>query len=289
MSSERTIDNFMPIFKHFKNNFEENDFKQNKQIIDFSNIDPNDNRIREVCVRRNQSIESPIASDFRDPSQWKVFTVFGLEGLLVIPAVLTKQSSQKWFHYLLEELPFTDKDRLKANISLPPVGAADESNLRWISLGYHYDWDSKVYSEADRSDIPEVIAHLSHYMSRSLGFDSFEGEAGLINYYRHKSTLCPHSDHSEPNKTAPLFSLSLGSSAIFLIGSTTKCSSQPISALRLRDGDLLVMSEQCRQSYHAIPKILSDRSRVGRVRRINLNLRQVNWKLLLLLKGLTIW
>jgi len=173
----------------------------------------------------------------------------------------------------LNEIAFINTNSLKANISLPP-SKPENNNLRWISFGYHHNWDTKVYEEA-QSPIPLLIEQFAHYVSSSLGFSEFRASAGLINYYRYNSTLCPHSDHSEPNKSAPLFSLSLGSTAIFLIGETTK-SSKPIP-IYLKDSDLLVMSSECRQAFHAIPKVLAERNKNDPkvIKRINLNIRQV--------------
>ena len=276
-SCDQKRDNFKPVFKYYKNYL--NSYK-NEKIIDFSKIDKTKYGLRKISIDLNKTIESPISGDFRDLREWEVFAVEDMEGLLVIPQILKKEASEKWFNYLLKELPFSNSHDLRANISLPPIKPIKDSNLRWISFGYHYDWSSKLYDHSFQSPIPLRIRQLSEYVSRSLGFDEFRGEGGLINYYRNDSTLCPHSDHSEPNQTAPLFSLSLGSSAVFLIGGRTKSSDKPIIPMYLRDSDLLVMSSESRQSFHAIPKILSDGSDGNKnsgkeIKRINLNIRQV--------------
>ena len=269
----QSIDNFKPVFKYYKNNKYLNSEKNN-EIIDFSMNSKECNGFQEICFDI-KTIESPIKNDFRDANQWKVYGIEDVEGLLVIPQILKSESSEKWFKYLLKELPFSESHNLRANISLPPNKSIEDSNLRWISFGYHYDWDSKLYNDSLRSCVPLLIRQLTEYVSRSLGFDGFKGEAGLINYYRNDSTLCPHSDHSEPNRTAPLFSLSLGSTAIFLIGGTSKSSTKPIIPIYLRDCDLLVMTSECRQAFHAIPKILNDKNQNEIIKRINLNIRQV--------------
>jgi alkylated DNA repair protein alkB family protein 1 len=68
--------------------------------------------------------------------------------------------------------------------------------------------------------------------------------------------LSSHTDHSEKNMFAPLISISLGSSAIFLIGDTTK-DIKP-KAVWLKSGDIVIMSGKSRLSYHAVPKIFKD-------------------------------
>ena len=98
------------------------------------------------------------------------------------------------------------------------------------------------------------------------------------------STLSGHVDFSEPNKSAPLISISFGQSAIFLIGGPSK-NIEP-SAIFLRNGDVLVMSHEARQSYHAVPKILNTENSELNLQsdfvqkylenhRINMNVRQV--------------
>jgi alkylated DNA repair protein alkB family protein 1 len=270
---DEETDNFKPIFKYFKNTQLSSD---SKEVIDFSHIDEYSDKIRKIPFNLIKSIQSPIKDDFRDVNDWEIYTLNSIPGLYVIPQILTKESSKKWFNYFLNEIAFINTNSLKANISLPPSKTLENNNLRWISFGYHHNWDTKVYEEEAQSPIPLLIEQFADYVSSSLGFSDFRAEAGLINYYRYNSTLCPHSDHSEPNKNAPLFSLSLGSTAIFLIGGTTK-SSKPIIPIYLKDSDLLVMSSECRQAFHAIPKVLAERNQNDPklIKRINLNIRQV--------------
>jgi len=64
-----------------------------------------------------------------------------------------------------------------------------------------------------------------------------------------------HIDKSELCPTSPLVSLSLGCSAIFLIGGNTR-QVEPIPIL-LRSGDVLIMAgPKCRRAFHGVPRIL---------------------------------
>ena len=47
-------------------------------------------------------------------------------------------------------------------------------------------------------------------------------EASIVNFYPEWSTLSGHTDHSEPNRRAPLISVSFGRPAVFLIGGPSK-------------------------------------------------------------------
>lgn len=55
------------------------------------------------------------------------------------------------------------------------------------------------------------------------------------------------------NLEAPLFSISFGQSAVFLIGGQEK--SDPGTPILLRSGDVLVMAKESRLCYHAVPCI----------------------------------
>ena len=92
---------------------------------------------------------------------------------------------------------------------------------RWATLGYHHNWDTKQYSEDSRTEFPVELALLSSEVAMTLGWTKFKAEAAIVNYYPTSSTLNPHTDHSERNLSAPLVSISLGLSAIFLIGGST--------------------------------------------------------------------
>lgn len=78
--------------------------------------------------------------------------------------------------------------------------------LRWCTLGYHYDWDAKVYSEDKKHPFPVDLATLSAYIASILDFGKYSAEAAIVNYYPIGTTLGGHTDHSEKNLDAPLFS-----------------------------------------------------------------------------------
>jgi alkylated DNA repair protein alkB family protein 1 len=63
-----------------------------------------------------------------------------------------------------------------------------------------------MYSEDSCDPFPQDLAVLCQYIARVVGFDDFHAEAAIVNYYHMDSTLSGHTDHSEPNKEAPLFS-----------------------------------------------------------------------------------
>ncbi|KAJ7374404.1 Nucleic acid dioxygenase alkbh1 [Desmophyllum pertusum] len=137
--------------------------------------------------------------------------------------------------------------------------------LRWVTLGYHYDWDSKTYSKTRHTEFPPDLGKLIEFIATALQFprltaislilSALKPEAAIINYYHLDSTLSGHTDHSELDLTAPLFSLSFGQSAIFLLGGKTR--EQAPLAMYLRSGDIMIMAVNSRLAYHAVPRILA--------------------------------
>lgn len=58
-----------------------------------------------------------------------------------------------------------------------------------------------------KDPFPSDLADLSRYVGRTIGLqDDFSAEAAIVNFYHFDSTLSGHTDHSEMNMTAPLFS-----------------------------------------------------------------------------------
>ncbi|CAG8554009.1 10479_t:CDS:2 [Paraglomus occultum] len=120
--------------------------------------------------------------------------------------------------------------------------------LRWMTVGYQYDWPTKIYHFDRRFPVPSIIAGLSNAVVKAIegvgipdgGFvneykaSDWKAEAGLVNYYQLKDNLMAHVDKSEVNMDAPLVSFSFGHACIFLIGGSTK--DTPPKAMYLRSG-----------------------------------------------------
>ncbi|KAF8563010.1 hypothetical protein P879_11613 [Paragonimus westermani] len=99
--------------------------------------------------------------------------------------------------------------------------------LRWITFGYHYQWDDRCYRESKRGVFPALLAHISTQIAKLLSeeltrgslakldlameyaeaCDSFVPEASIVNYYRGKTTMGFHTDEVEFDKKAPLVAI----------------------------------------------------------------------------------
>ncbi|KAF9457178.1 hypothetical protein BDZ94DRAFT_1176154 [Collybia nuda] len=150
--------------------------------------------------------------------------------------------------------------------------------LRWANIGWYYHWGTKQYDFAQgKAPIHDRVKNLCKGVVESIDWgqifsdvqpdwgdgepdwrtwrDTYEPDAGIVNFYQGRDTLMAHVDRSEVCATSPLVSISLGNAAIFLIGGLTR-DTEPIPIM-LRSGDVVIMAGPwCRRAYHGIPRIL---------------------------------
>lgn len=123
-----------------------------------------------------------------------------------------------------------------------------ERKLRWVTLGGQYDWTQKVYPDETPPEFPKDIADLLRG-----AFPSVDPQAAILNFYSPGDTLSLHRDVSEYCDRG-LISLSIGCDALFLVANSDGTES---ATIRLRSGDVVLMSDQSRYAWHAVPKVLS--------------------------------
>ncbi|RDB21008.1 Alpha-ketoglutarate-dependent dioxygenase alkB [Hypsizygus marmoreus] len=194
----------------------------------------------------------------------------------------------------------------------PTLSSALVPKLRWANIGWYYHWGTKQYDFAKgkgaihpciRDICRDAVAAVDWRQvygdtKADLGDtepdwttwnETYEPDAGIVNFYQTKDTLMAHVDRSEICATSPLVSISLGNAAVFLIGGLTR-DTEPVPIL-LRSGDVVIMSgPECRRAYHGVPRILEGTlpshlksmdddwrpyEEYLRTTRINVNVRQV--------------
>ncbi|XP_013172998.1 PREDICTED: alkylated DNA repair protein alkB homolog 1 [Papilio xuthus] len=267
---KRTIDqvndnNFMHIFKYYKCNNNKPSFEN---VISFEK----DKFTEKVYLFNPQYTIDDARIEFmglKPANEWKTYKFVHHPGLMLIKNPFTSLGQRYWIRKCLEQ--YSRKPN-KTNIDIEIIlndwwkecyrkGECDLKllkKMRWTTLGYHHNWDTKIYSEDNKSVFPEDLGELCDCIAQYLGYEDFKAEAAIVNYYHLSSTLSAHTDHSEINLEAPLFSFSFGQSAIFLIGGREK--SVTPSAILLESGDIAIMSKEARLSYHAVPKIVATAS-----------------------------
>ncbi|XP_017287155.1 nucleic acid dioxygenase ALKBH1 [Kryptolebias marmoratus] len=206
---------------------------------------------------------------------WRAFSLQGYPGFIFISNPFLRGSQACWVRRCLKTYPQkpnvcnldmhmspSDTQDIWASsaevLRLPPSGKRQTKTLleklRWVTLGFHYNWDTKTYSAHRFTPFPTDLHALSFRITAACGFPGFSSEAAILNYYRSDSSLGIHVDESELDHSWPLLSLSFGQSAIFLLGGPRK--QDPPTAMFMHSGDVMVMSGPSRLLYHAVPRIV---------------------------------
>lgn len=144
--------------------------------------------------------------------------------------------------------------------------------LGWVSDkdgGYRYQATHPVTGRAWPA-MPEAVLAIW----RMVADYPAPPEACLINLYRDGARMGLHRDADEAATEAPVVSISLGDTAVFRIGSTTRRG--PTRTVRLASGDVCVLAGDARHAYHGIDRVLAGSADLltggGR---LNLTLRRV--------------
>ena len=143
--------------------------------------------------------------------------------------------------------------------------------LGWVSdeKGYRY---SPTHPQTG-AQWPEIPPALLSLWDRNTAYAA-PPECCLVNLYRDGARMGLHQDRDEPAVEAPVLSVSLGDTALFRIGGTTRRG--PTRSLRLASGDVLSFGGPARLAYHGIDRVLAGSSElVPGGGRINLTLRRV--------------
>ena len=135
--------------------------------------------------------------------------------------------------------------------------------LRWACVGPAYDWTSRLYLHGDPhlplpADLVDLALQHAAAATAAVGcqapVEPFKPDAALVNYYRPGDTLGGHQDDVEVDQSQPIVSISLGCSAVFLIGGETRDVAP--HALLLRSGDVVVLTGAARRCFHGVPRVL---------------------------------
>ncbi|XP_029854871.1 nucleic acid dioxygenase ALKBH1 isoform X1 [Aquila chrysaetos chrysaetos] len=208
-------------------------------------------------------------------SQWKAYGLNGYPGFIFIPNPFLPGCQRHWVKQCLKVYPQKpnvcnldlhmapektidlwgqSKEQLRRKGSSKWEPRSLLEKLRWVTLGYHYNWDTKKYSANHHTPFPSDLALLSEQVAAACGFRGFQAQAGILNYYHFDSSLGIHVDESELDHSWPLLSFSFGQSSIFLLGGLKR--EEAPTAMFMHSGDIMVMSGFSRLLYHAVPRVL---------------------------------
>lgn len=142
--------------------------------------------------------------------------------------------------------------------------------LGWTSdrAGYRYA-ERHPGTERPWPEMPKALLDLW----ARLGDPRTPPDSCLINLYRGEARMGLHQDRDEADPRFPVLSLSLGDTAVFRIGGTSR--KDPTRSLRLASGDVCRLSGPARLAFHGVDRILAGSSGlVPGGGRINLTLRR---------------
>jgi len=153
------------------------------------------------------------------------------------------------------------------------VAMTNCGRVGWMSdrRGYRYapkDPDSKL----PWPTMPEVFAELAGAAALAAGYHDFVPDSCLINRYVAGARMSLHQDKNEQDFSAPIVSVSLGLSTVFLFGGLRR-SDRPRRTV-LDSGDVVVWGGPSRLTFHGVAPLADDEHPLTGNCRINLTFRK---------------
>lgn len=145
-------------------------------------------------------------------------------------------------------------------------------------LGWTTDRRGYRYTANDPSSgrpwpaMPDAFLKLARSAAAETGFENFSPDACLINRYQPGSRLSLHQDRNELDFQAPIVSVSLGMSAIFLFGGHER--TDKAARIPLHHGDVAVWGGRDRLRYHGVLPMKSHPHPLLGEQRINFTFRK---------------
>lgn len=149
-------------------------------------------------------------------------------------------------------------------------------DLGWVADRYGYRYQSNHPETGKRFPaMPQVIQDLALALAKETGNGDFCPESCLLNFYSKGAKLGLHQDNTEKNLSAPIISISLGDTGIFVLGGEHRA--DETKEYILQSGDCIVMSGESRNYFHSFKGIVPNTSSLLKNGgRLNLTIRQVN-------------
>lgn len=154
------------------------------------------------------------------------------------------------------------------------VAMTNCGRVGWVSdrNGYRYD-PVDPQTGVHWPAMPEAFLDIAARAAAEAGFTHYDPDACLINRYTAGAKLSLHQDRDEKDAWAPIVSVSLGLSAVFLWGGKRR--SDPVHRLRLESGDIVVWGGPARFVYHGVAPLKDGQHPLTGTTRINLTFRKV--------------
>ncbi len=179
----------------------------------------------------------------------------------LLPAILVVEQNAPFRHMVTP-------GGFSMSVALTNCGA-----LGWTtdSRGYRY---TKIDPDSGRPwpAMPAAFDRLAREAAQDAGFSGFEPDACLVNRYQPGSRLSLHQDKNERDYDAPIVSVSLGMSAVFLFGGHERA--DKAMKVPLYHGDVVVWGGEDRLRYHGVMPLKDHPHPVLGSQRINFTFRK---------------
>jgi len=143
----------------------------------------------------------------------------------------------------------------------------------WISdrHGYRYE-ENDPQTGLRWPALPPGMRALAQTAAAAAGFAPLQPDACLINRYEPGARMSLHQDRDEGDLSAPIVSVSLGVSAVFMFGGLVR--SQRPQRLRLVHGDVVVWGGPARLAFHGVAPLARSHHPLTGSLRFNLTFRK---------------
>ena len=148
--------------------------------------------------------------------------------------------------------------------------------LGWVADRHGYRYQPIHPETFNRfSAMPQEIENLAVAVARETGNNNFLPQSCLLNFYSKGEKLGLHQDNTEENLSAPIISISLGDTGIFVLGG--KLRTDETKQYIVQSGDVILIGGESRNYFHSFKGIIPNTSNLLKNGgRLNLTIRQVN-------------
>ncbi|GBG29349.1 Alpha-ketoglutarate-dependent dioxygenase alkB [Hondaea fermentalgiana] len=183
----------------------------------------------------------------------KAYGIEGRPGFIFVPnPFVSTRVEAKWVERLAVD--YASGDVSERNRTQDGEESALSSKLRWATLGYHYDWSNRRYTEDRKSPFPRALGRLAKQLVEPFAMQ-IEPETAIVNYYRAGTTMGGHKDDAEWTDDAPVVSISFGNAGVYVLGGDSQTDARPPGPVPLivRNGDVVILGGPSRMNIHGVP------------------------------------
>lgn len=215
-------------------------------------------------MRSNENLDLPDTRPSREQIASGAYLLrgFALGNVTALLAEIEHIETEAAFRHL--ETP----GGFRMSVAMTNCGALGWSSDR---RGYRYTTHDPL-SGQPWPRMPAVFSTLAEGAAKAAGFEDFKPDACLINRYLPGARLTLHQDKDENDFSAPIVSVSLGLSAVFLFGGIARKDKQ--RRIPLQHGDVVIWGGPARLFHHGVLPLKDGHHHMLGSQRVNLTFRR---------------